>query len=85
MAALLRVTEHDFIQQFTRLAADRQGLALTDQPGGACVFLEGRHCRVNEAKPIQCREFPHRWNNPGWERYCAGAKTITDFSKADGL
>lgn len=74
LAAFLEESESCFIQRYTRLSADRQGLILTDQPGGACIFLENGQCRVNEAKPVQCQGFPRLWNNPGWERYCMGAK-----------
>lgn len=70
MAAHLGVTEADFIQRYTRLDASRTGLALMDQPGGACVFLEGGDCRVQAAKPQQCRDFPNLWNFPGFERVC---------------
>jgi hypothetical protein len=88
LALFLNESEHGFIQKYTRLASDRQGLALTDQPGGACVFLENNQCRVNEVKPRQCREFPHRWQNPDWERHCLGARPegppVRAASTADG-
>lgn len=66
----LKMPEGDFIQEFTRLRPRRDGLALTDQPDGACIFLEGRDCRIQPVKPLQCRGFPNEWNFPGWREVC---------------
>jgi Fe-S-cluster containining protein len=65
LAAFRERSEHDFIQQFTRLTSDRRGLALMDKPNGECVFLEGGACSVQPVKPQQCRDFPNLWNFPG--------------------
>jgi len=70
MAQHLNLSESDFIQQFTRLRWDRGGLALKEQPDGACIFLEGESCAVQPVKPQQCREFPNLWNFPGFEKTC---------------
>ena len=66
LAAYKGVSEHEFIERFTRLRVDRRGLALKEQPDGACIFLEGRDCAVQPVKPQQCREFPNRWMNSLW-------------------
>jgi Fe-S-cluster containining protein len=70
MAALLGLEPWAFIQQYTRLRPQRDGLALMDKPNGECIFLEGRDCRVQEAKPVQCSGFPNTWNFPGWRSVC---------------
>ena len=70
MAAYKGLTEHDFIQRYTRLRHDRQGLALLEQPDGACIFLEGESCAVQPVKPQQCKDFPNLWNFPGFEKIC---------------
>ncbi|PAW84584.1 MAG: zinc/iron-chelating domain-containing protein [Pedosphaera sp. Tous-C6FEB] len=70
LAAFRGLSEHDFIQQFTRLRADRQGLALMDKANGECVFLDGNNCSVQPVKPQQCRDFPNRWSFPGFEQSC---------------
>lgn len=62
--------EHEFIQHFTRLRADRQGLALMDKANGECIFLDGESCAVQAVKPQQCRDFPNLWNFPGFEKTC---------------
>lgn len=46
-----------------------------------CVLLErdaeGRYlCRVNEAKPNQCRSFPAKWRNEDSFKTCLGLKTL---------
>ena len=70
LAAFKGLSEHDFIQQFARLRPDRRGLALKEQPDGACIFLEGGNCAVQPVKPQKCREFPNLWNFPGFEKVC---------------
>jgi Fe-S-cluster containining protein len=70
LAAFKNLSEHDFIQQFTRLRQDKRGLALKEQPDGSCIFLEGNNCAVQPVKPQKCREFPNLWNFPGFEKVC---------------
>lgn len=70
MAAHLGLAEHAFIQQYTRIRPDRQGLALMDKPNGECIFLQGGDCIVQPVKPQQCRDFPNLWNFPGFEQVC---------------
>lgn len=62
--------KHEFIQKFMRLLPNRQGLALEEKPNGECIFLEGNACSVQPVKPQQCRDFPHLWNFPGFEKTC---------------
>jgi Fe-S-cluster containining protein len=70
MAAHLGVDQEEFIQRYTRLRADRRGLSLVEKPNHECIFLDGMDCRVQTVKPQQCRDFPNKWNFPGWERIC---------------
>lgn len=72
------VSEHDFIQRYTRLRQDRQGLVLEEKPNGECIFLEGNDCAVQSVKPKQCRDFPNRWNFPGFEQICQATKVWVD-------
>lgn len=79
LAAFLGLAEDDFVQRFTRLRGDRQGLALVDQPTGECVFLAGAGCAVQPVKPQQCRDFPNRWRFPGFEQSCrAVARVVSE-------
>lgn len=70
ISAYKAMTEHDFIQRFTRLRADRSGLSLEDNERGECIFLEGADCAIQPVKPRQCREFPNLWNFPGFQQHC---------------
>ncbi len=70
IASHLGLSEHEFIQRYTRLRPRRDGLALIDKPNGECVFLEGRDCAVQPVKPGQCRGFPNTWNFTGWREVC---------------
>ena len=70
IAAYLGMAEFEFIQCYTRLRPQRDGLALIDKPNGECIFLEGRDCVVQAVKPVQCGGFPNTWNFPGWRESC---------------
>jgi Fe-S-cluster containining protein len=70
IAAQAGVDEHDFIQRYTRLRPNRDGLALIDKPNGECFFFEGGGCAIQRVKPGQCRAFPNEWNFPGWREVC---------------
>jgi len=70
LAAFKGISGNEFIQRFTRLRQDRQGLALQEQPDGRCIFLEGINCALQSVKPQQCRDFPNPWNFPGFEKVC---------------
>jgi Fe-S-cluster containining protein len=70
ISEFLQLPETDFIQRYTRLRPNRDGLALIDQPDESCIFLEGQDCRIQPVKPHQCRGFPNTWNFPGWREVC---------------
>jgi hypothetical protein len=70
IAGFLQLSEPDFIQRYTRLQQDRRGLALQEQPDGACILLDGNLCAIQAVKPQQCRDFPNLWKYPGAEQYC---------------
>lgn len=77
------MSEHDFVQRYTRLRPARDGLALIDKgvaPDGGynheCIFLEGSNCTIQEVKPTQCAGFPNTWNFPGWREVCEAVPTF---------
>ena len=72
LAAALEVDEQTFIDRYTTLSPDRRGLVLLDQDDGrSCILLdEAGSCRVHDAKPDQCRNFPFSWTNPDSASYC---------------
>ncbi|HEX8312248.1 MAG TPA: YkgJ family cysteine cluster protein [Chthoniobacteraceae bacterium] len=78
LAGFLAVSEDEFIQGYTRLRPQRDGLALIDKPNGECVFLEGNDCVVQTVKPVQCSGFPNTWNFPGWQETCEAVPSLVE-------
>ena len=70
IAEFLNLTEDEFLDQFTRLRTNRQGLSLTEKDNHECIMLDGDACRIHPVKPSQCEGFPNRWNFPGWRDVC---------------
>ena len=70
IAGLLGLTEQAFLEGFTRLRSDRQGLSLLEKSNHECIMLDGTSCRIHPVKPDQCAGFPNRWNFPGWRDVC---------------
>ena len=79
-AAFLGISPERFIDEATRLTADRSGLSLLENPDGSCPYLqetpEGPACQLQSVKPQQCCDFPLKWNFPGWEKECAGGRAV---------
>lgn len=65
LAAHLALPERTFIERFCALARNRAQLTLIERDDGACVFLDGRDCRIYPARPSQCRAFPEGWSVSG--------------------
>lgn len=70
IAAFVGLGEPEFLQKYTRLRTDRAGLSLIEQADDSCIFLNGNSCVINAVKPQQCRDFPNKWNFPGWRQVC---------------
>lgn len=71
IAVFLGMAEHEFVQEFTRIRANRTDLSLVDKDASSeCIMLEGDECRIYEVKLVQCRGFPNGWKFPGWEKEC---------------
>ena len=78
IAGVLELPEPIFTEAFTRLRADRQGLALAERPDGACIFLEEDPigCQIQAAKPRQCRDFPFTWRYDNLEQVCPASRGL---------
>jgi Fe-S-cluster containining protein len=80
LARRLDLSEQAFIDKHTRLAPNRQQLALLDQDDGSCAFLLGDQCTIYAARPEQCRTFPFAWSVqegcPELDRLLADQKNI---------
>jgi Fe-S-cluster containining protein len=78
IAAFLDLAETDFIERFTRLRTNRNGLSLIERENHECIMLDGNDCRIHEVKPEQCRGFPNKWNFPGWRQVCMAVPVPLD-------
>ena len=76
IADYLHLSEDAFLAQYTRLRTDRAGLSLLEQADDSCIFLSGKDCRINAVKPQQCRDFPNKWNFPGWRQVCEAIPVV---------
>lgn len=70
IAGFLGMGEMDFLDRYTRLRSNRQGLSLIEKENHECVMLENGGCRIHPVKPAQCAGFPNKWNFPGWREVC---------------
>jgi len=75
IADFLSMPIEEFLEYHTRLTPDRQHLSLIEKGNGECEYLtvapDGLPaCAIEPVKPRQCREFPDKWNFPGWQKLC---------------
>jgi len=78
LASHLGLSVQEFAGHHTSLSPDRAFLTLNERDDGSCVFLEGPgDCTVYAARPLQCRDFPVRWNTPGFRHFCRASANIT--------
>ena len=84
IAGFLGLAEAEFIERFTRLRINRQGLSLIEKPNHECIMLDGNDCRIHEVKPEQCAGFPNRWNFPGWKEACEAVPVAVDQGPGNG-
>lgn len=82
IAEYLGMTRREFLKEYT-IKSRRGTWWLTEKPNEErwCIFLEqdddGLYgCRINGAKPDQCRSFPEKWRNGDSYRSCAGLKAL---------
>ena len=72
-AAFLNLDVMDFIEKFTRLTKQRNGLSLIEQKNGSCIFLtENNECLIQAVKPLQCQQFPFTWRYKEGQEICKG-------------
>ena len=76
IADFLKMDVAEFIDKHTTITPDRQHLSLLSKADGSCEYLGENGCLINPVKPLQCREFPEKWNVPGWENECAAGRAL---------
>lgn len=85
IAEFLGLTESEFIEKFTRLRMNRQGLSIIEKPNHECSMLENGGCRIHPVKPAQCAGFPNTWNFPGWRQVCEAKPMPIAEARAKGI
>lgn len=85
IAAHLQLSETEFLDRYTRLRSNRQGLSLLEKDNHECIMLEGNSCLIHAVKPSQCAGFPNKWNFPGWQQVCEAKAMPMSEAKARGL
>jgi hypothetical protein len=86
-ARLLEIPTDEFIRRFCQRTKSG-GFELLSQgdPEGSCIFLfEERGlfgCRIQEAKPDQCKAFPFSWRPSHAEEYCDGLRALAGKGKS---
>ncbi|MEY3395174.1 MAG: hypothetical protein RL346_1410 [Verrucomicrobiota bacterium] len=70
ISEFLKIPQEEFLEKYTRLRMNRQGLSLLEKENHECVMLENGGCRIHPVKPAQCAGFPNKWNFPGWHDVC---------------
>ena len=80
LAAFLNLSVDEFKKQYTR-TIESGSVVLIDQNDAdrSCIFLRDNQCVVNDAKPLQCRGFPHFWRTPSISEYCEGWRKMLDL------
>lgn len=79
MAGATGLSEEAFIETYTVLASNRRQLSLKDIDGANCIFLTESGCEHYDARPDQCRDFPHTW------RVSEGCPALDKLNEASGL
>lgn len=70
IAAFMGLDVDVFVEKFTRLRMNRNGLSLIEKDNDECIMLENGKCLIQAVKPYQCKGFPNRWNFNGWREVC---------------
>ncbi len=85
IAEYLKIPLEHFIEKYTRLRMNRNGLSLIEKENHECSMLENGGCRIHSVKPEQCRGFPNRWNFSGWEKECEAKAIPYQQAREEGL
>jgi len=60
ISSFLDIEENEFVDKYTVLTANRQGLSLSEKNDN-CVFLNENKCEIYPVRPQQCIDFPKTW------------------------
>jgi Fe-S-cluster containining protein len=85
MASHIGVSEAEFLDRYTRLRTNRNGLSLIEKENHECIMLEDGGCRIHPVKPDQCRGFPNKWNFEGWREVCEAKPIPMEEAQRRGM
>lgn len=73
LAAYLQMDVYQFTETQC-LLLERKYLVLKKHSDETCLFLGVHGCKVYEARPAQCRDFPLNWKTEKSLEYCEGLR-----------
>lgn len=85
MAKHLGLTRDDFLGRYGEYHKPSRKWHLIDQDDDlqSCIFLQpDNSCRVHEAKPDQCRNFPMAWRPDNILEFCEGWRAAAGLPPA---
>ena len=85
IAKFLELGEQEFIDTHTRINSARNGLSILENPGHSCSMLVNGGCKIQDAKPEQCKGFPNTWNFPNWRKTCQAKPIPIKEARIQGL
>jgi len=74
MIQLLGISREEFLRLYTRSVFGRIAL-IENAYSYDCIFLEGKRCKIYQARPRQCRTFP--W----WHQYLSSPETWKEAAR----
>ena len=82
ISRFLKISEKEFLKNFTKRAFGRISLKELSAPGYECVFLKNKKCSIYHIRPFQCQSYPFWPQNlespEAWkeniEKTCPGTK-----------
>ncbi|MFC1601519.1 YkgJ family cysteine cluster protein [Candidatus Sumerlaeota bacterium] len=76
IAAQLGISVAELRRDYMTPLGDAGSWSFIDHPGTTdCIMLtEDRLCRIQQAKPRQCVDFPGSWRTHDAQKYCQGLK-----------
>lgn len=63
ISAHLKITESEFIANYTKKVGDDLSLVDLEEDNWNCIMLKNGKCSIYEVRPLQCRTYPFWYQN----------------------